>query len=113
MSTSSQPYLQVETGTEFSYALNSDHTLWGWGSNLNGQIAYDDASIDVPVQTGTDADWDLVSCGAFHTMAIKQNGTLWGWGYNLLGGLGIGDDINYDVPMQVGSDNNWIGVYAG
>lgn len=113
ISSFTQLYVQVDAGTEFSYAIYQDHTLWGWGSNLNGQITFDDSSINAPVQTGTDSDWKQVSCGAFHTMAIKQNGTLWGWGFNLLGCLGLGDDINYNTPMQVGTDNDWLVVSAG
>ena len=85
-------------------ALKTNGTLWGWGSNSNGQIG-DNTTIQrsSPVQIGSDT-WLTVSTG-YQKAAIKTNKTLWTWGGNGSGQLGLGDTSPRSSPVQVGSGN--------
>jgi alpha-tubulin suppressor-like RCC1 family protein len=102
-----------------TFAIKSDGTLWGWGSNDVGQIVTGTGrnNINVPTQIGSDGDWATVSTGWYHVMAIKTNGTLWSWGSNDYGQLGNGtsgyQSGNKSIPKQVGTDRDWIAVAAG
>ena len=64
------------------FIIKEDGTLWGWGSNMFGQIG-DGTTIDrdTPVQIGTDTDWERVAIGDSRTVAIKTDGSVWSWGW--------------------------------
>ncbi|MGZ8924275.1 MAG: RCC1 domain-containing protein [Nitrososphaeraceae archaeon] len=68
-----------------------------------------------PVQVGSLANWQQVSCGYFEsTLAIKTDGTLWACGYNRFWGtLGDGTTLHRSSPVQVGSLVNWKNISAG
>lgn len=94
----------VAGGNNFTLAIKTNGTLWGWGKNSYGQIGNGSTGADVysPVQIGTDTDWKMVAAsGKNNSFAIKTDGTLWAWGYNSFGGLIV------NTPTQVGTDNNW------
>jgi alpha-tubulin suppressor-like RCC1 family protein len=96
-------------------AIQSDNSLWAWGSNSYGQLGLNTStlsSVSSPVQISTSV-WSQVACGVFHTAAIQSNGTLWAWGYNSLGQLGLSDTTNRSTPVQVGSATTWTRVAAG
>ena len=75
---------QVSCGFQYTVAIKTDGTLWGWGQNNNGQLATFSTSIRyTPVTTIAGGwDWKQVSAGYFQTTAIKTDGTLWTWGTN-------------------------------
>lgn len=115
----------VAAGKDHSAIIDSNHTLWVWGSNQYGQIGNDGAYNGVYTQhrytthadgTFTDQPREYkiqttpvkvlenvasVSCGAYFTAAIKEDGTLWMWGQNDMGQLGNGTRHNQYVPVQV------------
>lgn len=105
----------IGTGTEFSLGIQSNGTLWTWGSNYNGELGQGEILYsEYPIQVGEDADWKTASCGAFGVRAIKEDGTLWGWGAN--GAFQVGVDSEGEViktPTQVGEDADWAFVVAG
>jgi alpha-tubulin suppressor-like RCC1 family protein len=90
-------------------AIKNDGTLWGWGTN--GSNALNDTSIypfiePIPVQLGTDTNWQKTSSGTNRTFAIKTNGALWGRGENTNGCLGIGSTAIYSpIFVQIGTAN--------
>ena len=107
---------QVAGGYRSSTAIKTDGTLWGWGSNGDGQLGDNTlTSKSSPVQTvsgGT--NWRQVSCFRFHTAAIKTDGTLWIWGDNASGQLGTNNITDRSSPVQtVSGGTNWKQVSCG
>jgi len=88
--------------------VKTNGTLWGWGSNLFGQLgANDTITRSSPVQIGALTNWDKLFVYPNKALAIKTNGTLWAWGVNSNGTLGINTSISsYSSPVQVGA-NSW------
>ena len=109
-------WIFISAGDEYSMAIKSNNTLWGWGDNVYSQLG--DGTIGLgnmkttPTQIGTDTDWSFISTGSTHTMAIKTNGTLWGFGRNNQGKLGDGTTFDKKLPVQIGTDTNWQTVEA-
>jgi Regulator of chromosome condensation (RCC1) repeat len=109
-------WASVAAGASHTCAVKTDHTLWCWG--LNGDGEFGDGTTTnslVPVQVGGHAsDWAAVAAGALHTCAVKTDGTLWCWGDNTFGQLGDGSMTNSLVPVQVsGQATDWAVVTAG
>lgn len=107
---------QVVCGAFHTMAIKGDGTLWGWGSNGNGQLGVDpviDSSLQTPVQIlGYSTMWKQINAGYNHSSGIKTDGTLWTWGYNGLGALGDGTTVDKYSPVQI-SGNQWSYVSAG
>ncbi|HEY9162740.1 MAG TPA: PKD domain-containing protein [Desulfomonilia bacterium] len=113
VTTQGSVYSKISGGMNFTMAIKSNGTLWGWGTNGSGQLG-DGTTVSkaFPTQIGTDTDWVSIACGYQHTLAIKSNGTLWAWGLNDHGQLGLGDTVTRLVPTQVGSEQ-WVCIDAG
>jgi alpha-tubulin suppressor-like RCC1 family protein len=103
--------------SSMTLALKTNNSLWSWGSNLNGQLAQNDAvNRSSPVQVGAVTDWSKVT--AFATggaLGIRTNNTLWSWGVNTNGELGLSlpagsATSNRSSPVQVGSLSNWSSI---
>jgi len=80
----------VYTANNNTYALRTDGSLWGWGSNVCGAVGdgtTEDRLFPVPV---LDQVSD-VAVGWDHVLACRTDGSLWTWGSNLNGQLGNGD----------------------
>ncbi len=107
---------QLASKKDFTIALKSDGTVWGWGSNRYGQLG-DGTTIDRdhPVQESTHAtDWIQVAAGYTHTVAVKSNGTLWSWGENNSGQLGNNTSVDSHTPVQESSlSTYWVKATAG
>ena len=103
--------------------IQDDGTLWGWGSNMNGQIGDGTtAARNTPVPVGLTEQqtwtWATVSAGTTHTVGVRQDGTLWAWGNGANGRLGDGTTFTRHTPSQVGTaaqraDPNWLWTSAG
>jgi len=99
-------------GSDCVLATKTDGTMWGWGSNLRGQIGHDNesgpnAKYSSPVQiSGT--TWDRpINAGGDATVVLKTDGTLWGMGRNEQGELGLNNANSISSPAQVGTDTDW------
>ena len=105
----------VSCGGSHTLALKTDGTLWSWGYGSEGRLGLgnDSTNRNIPIQVGTDTNWQSVSSGGSHTLALKTDGTLWSWGNNFYGQLGLGDTTNRYAPIQVGADTNWQSVSGG
>ena len=100
--------------SNFTLAVKSTGTLWGWGFNANNNLGDGTQTTRFsPVQIGTDTNWKQASAGTSHGMAIKTNGTLWGWGSALSHQLGNGATTTRTTPTQTGTDTNWSAVACG
>jgi len=98
----------------FSLALKSDGTVWGWGSNYDGQLGQgvtgSATPIPYPVQvlgsggSGYLTNIIAISAGSYHSLALRNDGTVWAWGWNGYGQIGQGNWMeNYSYPVQVKS----------
>ena len=105
-------WVYAEAGEGHTIAIKANGTLWAWGLNETGQvgIASTMSTVPLPVQVGSDSDWNTVSCRGYTTMAVKNDGTLWGWGNNSSGQLGDNTFINRTAPVQIGTATNWKSV---
>ncbi len=105
----------AKAGFNYTVALKSDGTIWGWGYNHNGELG--DASTTnrlTKIQETTHShDWKMVDASGWTTYAIKEDGSLWAWGSNDLGQLGDGSDIfihkTNPEPVKISTDN-WIDI---
>lgn len=111
-------WVTASAGNNFSLAIRSDGTLWGWGSNSSSQLGQNRDQLPeshTPIQIGLSGDWSTVSAGINFALAIKTDGTLWSWGSNSNGALGHGFASNNPThtPTKVGNTYDWIDVEAG
>ncbi|MGG1517754.1 InlB B-repeat-containing protein [Paenibacillus oryzisoli] len=105
---------QLATGYYHSAVLLSDGTVWAWGRNEKGQLAYD---------TGTYSTWPVlirnldhvkqIATSIMSNYAIKEDGTLWAWGLNGNGQLGDGTLMNRTLPVQVSGISGVTAVSTG
>ncbi len=101
-------------GFAHTCGIRTDHTLWCWGNNANGQLGLGGTvARKSPAQVGTGTHWTGVKAGDSHTCATRTNHTLWCWGYNANGQLGLGDTTDRTAPTRVGTDADWTEVGAG
>ncbi len=115
---------RIAAGHDYTMAIKSSGTLFGWGLNDRGQLG-DNTLIakatPTPEATGA-TDWAIVAASIpfnaatlNHTAAIRSDGTLWAWGDNSNGEVGDGTSGNQrSVPTQESTAaTNWVGVAAG
>ena len=93
----------VSLGANHTAAIQTDGSLWMWGSNYYGQLGNGtntDAGEPVKIRAGGAA----VDLGWSRTAVLKTDGSLWTWGRNCYGQLGSGstEDSNVPVPVKTG-----------
>lgn len=74
----------VAAGGKFSLALDEDGVLWGWGENLNKEIAdTKDKQFTTPVQIDTgNLKISMIDAGGSYCAVVDENGDLYMWGIN-------------------------------
>lgn len=112
--TSSSRWTIISASRFHSCGVQTDGTLWCWGSDITGQLG-NGAGGDsaAPVQETTAAtNWKTVSAGENHTCAVKTNGTLWCWGDdgNLTLGNGATTGIQQSPVQEASSATDWDSV---
>jgi len=121
-------WTQISAGAHETFAIKTDGTLWGWGSNELGLLGvgstgdldtggcaptYPISCTSVPHQIGTDNAWTQVSTGLNYTMAIKTDGSLWGWGDDTANSvLGDGATTLQTQPELIDHSGRWTQVSA-
>jgi alpha-tubulin suppressor-like RCC1 family protein len=96
--------LSVAGGANFSLALKSDGSVWGWGENGYGQLASGTTTAFGGVTKPTKAKLGSVialAAGAEHTLALRSDGTVWSAGSNQWGQLGTGTFNDSSNPVKV------------
>ncbi len=97
--------------------LKKDGTLWGTGSNSNGELGTGSTSnpsrASSPVQIGSSTWTDIFFSAGGSSFAIKSDGTLYAWGLNTGGRLGLNDTISRSSPVQVGALTSWSKLAIG
>ena len=105
--TSCETWIQVALGYEHACALRSDHTLWCWGANGDGQLGQGATSTQQQTMVEVTALGDTVTAitlGEYHTCAVKTDGSVWCWGRNWNGQLGNDTNTSSSTPVQVKID---------
>ena len=95
---------KVSGGSNITYALKSDGTLWSWGYNGHGALGIEDtANKIIPMQIALTDVVDISSHGNHnhHALALKADRSVWSFGYNQYGQLGDGTTANRTLPVQV------------
>lgn len=107
-------WTQVSIGNEHVLGIQTDGSLWAWGSNTFGELGNGTQTpSDHPIQIGSDKDWKAISAGDHFCLAIKKDSSLWAWGNNLVGQLGDSSYLNRNVPVPVRKDKKWKQIDAG
>jgi len=99
-----------------SHAIQSNGTLWSWGSNNLGQLGVNNrTNYSSPVQVGTDTNWWKLTRNAdAFLLALKTNNTLWTCGNNSDGqdGQNASTFFTYrSSPVQIGGSWNKISAF--
>lgn len=104
------------SGHYHSFAVRSDGTVWGWGSNSHGQLGSggkDREYVEKPIPVaGIDAV-EAVSAGVFHALALRTDRSVWSWGQNWYGQLGDGTTAQRSEPAMVSGMTDVLEVAAG
>jgi alpha-tubulin suppressor-like RCC1 family protein len=106
----------VAGGGNFSLALKSDGSVWGWGQNDVGQLANGTTTSSGGVTTPTRAHLQsiiAIAAGDQHTLALKSDGTVWAAGSNSWGQLGTGTFTGSSNPVRVVNLSGAVSIAAG
>jgi alpha-tubulin suppressor-like RCC1 family protein len=91
------------SGSQDSFAIKSNNTLWAWGRNSLGNLGLGDTiSRSSPVQIPGTAWCKVDRHGFSNSMALKTDGTLWSWGTSYGSTIGDGSvGIHKSSPIQI------------
>lgn len=83
--------IKISAGGGHSLALNAEGTLFGCGSNNNGQLSElaNNTSVFSKVVALQEFKLTQIECGWESSFAITEEGTVVAWGSNKFGQLGI------------------------
>src|SRR5690554_6068390 len=99
---SAQCFETLNFGGTHTVGQKADGTIWGWGAASYGNLLTTNLTEPLPVQLGTETNWNNISNGTNNTFAIKNNGTLWACGSNQYGSLGVNFcNLNYTLFQQI------------
>ncbi|HLY74751.1 MAG TPA: RCC1 repeat-containing protein [Planctomycetota bacterium] len=109
------PVAAVSSGIRFDLALGVDGSVWGWGSNTNGQLGTPATPTPVyqPTAIPGISGVSQISAGNAHALALTSDGRVWAWGDNSSGQLGNGTTVSNPIPQPVPSLTNVVAVCAG
>lgn len=91
-------------GEDHVCATQTNGSLWCWGSNVNGQLGQNGATMVVrerPSVVASASTWAALTSLSNASCAISTTGALSCWGLNDQGQLGLGDVLPRDVPTTV------------
>jgi alpha-tubulin suppressor-like RCC1 family protein len=94
--------VSISAGYNFSLAIAADGTVWGWGSNSNGQLGQGALNfngtpyaVQVKAPSGTNgllSNILMVAAGGNHALALDSTGKVFAWGFATAGQLGDGSN---------------------
>lgn len=103
---------KVESGEDFSLALNNVGDLYAWGKNDFGQLGdstYGNKLLPIFIMPNI-AD---LTTGDKFSVVVTGSKTVSAWGNNDFGQLGDGTNITRNVPATVNGLSNIVAVKAG
>ncbi|MBV9895819.1 MAG: hypothetical protein JO020_16765, partial [Chloroflexi bacterium] len=101
----------LSAGGYHGLAEKSDGTLWSWGADWDGELAYTASQTCVyngsnnpcsmtPAQVPGLSGLSQLAGADWHSLALKDDGTVWAWGGNWQGELGDGTTTGSTTPVQ-------------
>lgn len=109
----SQCYKKISTGDAHVVLLNTDNTIWGFGSSQAGELANQSGNFTLnPSIVSNQQIWKDVFGGYLRSFFVRQDGTLWGTGSNSFGSLGINSTTSTNIITQIGTENNWLKIVS-
>lgn len=92
-----------------SFFIKNDGTLWGTGSNFEGQLGDGtNTSKTTLTKLNDDNDWSKLAISKAsnnnYVIAIKENGSLWAWGTSFAG-LGNNTTEPSNIPLLIDADS--------
>jgi len=106
----------ISAGNQFAAVLGPDGSVWGWGSNVLGQldIAPAGSAVTRPVNIiAAGSRITQISAGGAHMLALRSDGTVLGWGLNVRGQLGNGTQSQVTGAVEVTNMGGATQVAAG
>jgi len=104
-------WAKIWAGPIQTVGLQTDGTLWFWGSLFGDGLATNE--YRVPVRISPDTNWVDACFGYFTVLAVKADGTLWTWGNEANWYLGTTNTSSNALPMQIGNDTDWQSCASG
>jgi alpha-tubulin suppressor-like RCC1 family protein len=106
--------VSISQGTQHVLALDTEHRLWAWGRNANGQIGNGSTGgtstpVMVTVPQYGITQWFSANAGAEFSVAISRslthenNGIIFTWGQNTFGQMGNPALVanNFNTPQRL------------
>jgi len=105
----------IAAGGSHALELLPDNSVWGWGSNSNGQLGQDlsISTLATPILIRLPSSATAIAAGNAHSMALTGAGTVFAWGGNDHGQLGNGTTTDSSTPVQVTGLTNIVAIAAG
>lgn len=106
--------MAVAGGDSHSLALRGDGAIFGWGHNVNRQLA-DGSTTNrpLPVQVGGVTGATAITAGNFFSLARLADGRVVGWGSNGSGQLGTGNTTGPTWPVPASGLTTVVSLDAG
>ena len=108
LASSSQTFVSVSAGTNFTCALTTVGDVYCWGRNFDGEVGngtFTNVAVPTRVSAPSGVRFGAVSSGGVHACAIANVGTTTGdiycWGLNSDGRLGDGTTAKRASPTKV------------
>lgn len=92
----------ISGGGDHTCAVKTDHTVWCWGNNADGQVGNAELATVQPNAAPVNiTNVHAVSAGSGHTCAVTLSDNAWCWGAGSSGQLGDGSSSRSATPLEV------------
>lgn len=101
---STESFIDISAGHRFSCGVTSSGDAYCWGSNSNGQLSQDPATVtstSVPTKLPTALSFIGIGGGYDHACAVTSDSEAYCWGANGSGQLGNGSTTDSFAPVRV------------
>lgn len=109
-------FCAINTGGQFSNAIDKNGIIWSWGNNASGRLG-DNSTTNryTPINLlGATKTFCKLSAGGNWSLAIDKNGRVWAWGTGSNGRLGDNGITQRLTPVSIlGAVKTFCEISAG